>query len=117
MSLSRAGAVALLGVALGTVPVGSGRLAAGSPVAAAPQEAPAKGRLLFFRYCRECHSPPAAGTTAPDLAGLFEREGRRALTEDSVRRIVLDGRGGMQGFRDRITEEQLRELIAYLKRL
>jgi len=47
---------------------------------AGAQEDPRKGRLLFFRHCRSCHSTTGVDATAPDLRPRdLDRSARRDL--------------------------------------
>lgn len=120
MSLPRAVGLVLLGVGCWALLAVAAGPAAGVPSAVpetAAQEDPRKGRLLFFRHCRACHSETGGEATAPDLKGLLDPADPRALPEESVREIIRDGRGAMKAFRDEIDDEELNDLIAYLKML
>jgi mono/diheme cytochrome c family protein len=79
------------------------------------------GKQLFGEQCSACHAvtagPPRLG---PDLEGVLRRErldtGRPA-TEPVVRELILEGSGAMRAFRESLTDQQLDDLIAYLKTL
>lgn len=125
MSFPRAGGFVLLGIGCWALPAGwvgppegpAAEARTGAPWAApvAAQEDPRKGRLLFFRHCRTCHSETGGDAPAPDLRGLLDPAGPGTRTEESVREIIVDGRGDMSAFGDQLTNDQLDDLIAYLK--
>jgi cytochrome c oxidase subunit 2 len=95
-------------------------------------EPPAQsGAKLFRQYgCVTCH-----GVTAPSLAGLYGREeevvlpsGRRQRVKvdegylresilDSGAAVVVDYKPIMPSFRNQLSEEQLLQLVAYIKSL
>jgi cytochrome c oxidase subunit II len=93
-----------------------------------PDEAPAAAGARHFQSlgCLTCH-----GAQAPTMAGLFGNEVRlntgKTVTADEnyLRRSILDSTADivdgykplMPSFRNQITEEQLAELISYIKSL
>jgi cytochrome c oxidase subunit II len=95
-----------------------------------PSESVAQaGERLFEKLaCNNCHQPDHSGS-GPPLTGLFgnvttlESGEKREVDESFVRQIVLDPTSVpvagyaqvMPSFRGEITEEELLELIAYLK--
>ena len=83
---------------------------------------PAKGKQLFKGKCAICHfDTSTAERVGPGMKGLFKLEkmpkSGLAPTEENVRKLILDGSGTMQPFRDVLTRQQLADLIAYLKTL
>jgi putative copper resistance protein D len=93
----------------------------------------ARGRQVFLRLgCFACHRatgddlPPSAGI-GPDLAGVGDHHPAGYLLESVINPnavIVLgpgytgpDGRSLMPGFADRLTVEELLDLVAYLRTL
>jgi len=95
------------------------RVAATRPVAAAPS----KGAELFSeKGCNRCHHTDSKDTLmGPGLEGLFEREtlpvSGRPVTEENVRRQLQTPYGSMPSFADRLTEEEIKDLTAYMKTL
>ena len=93
----------------------------------------AAGERLFGRLgCTNCHSPDARGRTrAPLLAGVFGKpaaldSGRTTLRDEAyLRESILNPRAKvvagyvpeMPTFQGQVTEENLLELIAYIKSL
>lgn len=78
------------------------------PVAQDPVRA--RGEQVFLSNCNGCH--PGGG------AGIGPALNNRPIPESLVRSQVRNGRGIMPAFpRDRITDEQLDELVAYVAAL
>lgn len=101
------------------------------PGADLPADAPA-GRRIFIRYCAVCHGPdgrgngPAAPSMIPrprDFArGLFKYKSTgpgAPPTDDDLIRVVRDGlqASAMPYFRDLLSAEQIRAVVAYTKTL
>ncbi len=97
-----------------------------------PADTPVEaGRRLFTQLgCATCHHPDA-GALGPDLAGVFGSEvtladGRTVVAdEDYLRQSILDPRATlvdgyepiMPTFRGLVNEQQLMQLISYIKSL
>lgn len=68
---------------------------------------------LFVAFCEACH--PQGGTvpgTGPSLRGVAQRH-----SAGFIRAQILNGRGDMPGFGDRLREEEVEQLLAYLQTL
>ena len=77
--------------------------------AAMAQEPP--GKAVYLRVCAVCHGADAMGKTGPALLP-FDREYLE------VRGIVRDGRGEMPAVSPAdVTDEELVQIVAYLKKL
>jgi mono/diheme cytochrome c family protein len=82
-----------------------------------PQEA--EGKHLYAVRCAHCHEDNdlALKKVPPNLHGVFHRStlpGGGPATDAEVRHVVLAGKGMMPAFSGRFTDEQMRDLIAYL---
>ena len=93
-------------------------------VAAPAKGDPESGKTLYQESCRHCHgatgngesdlaaflTPPPANLTSPKTQGKSDEE---------LRLIILKGRAGtaMVGFEGAYNDEQLTDLIAYLRSL
>jgi mono/diheme cytochrome c family protein len=89
------------------------------PTRAAAGDAEA-GKKVFDGNCTACHTAASTETNVgPGLKGLFKLKKMPAsgkpLTEANVRDKILDGGGGMPGFKDTLSAAQIDDLIAYLK--
>jgi mono/diheme cytochrome c family protein len=86
-----------------------------------PKGDPVAGRELFERGCAVCHHANATQTkVGPGLLGLYKLKALpngEAVTDENIERWVRNGGGQMPGFKNAISPEQMRDLIAYLKTL
>jgi uncharacterized membrane protein/mono/diheme cytochrome c family protein len=87
--------------------------------ATAPESAPT-ARALFVRHCRKCHGEQGTGEPArarwptipdfTDAAWQAQRNDRQLLAR------ILDGKGkGMPAWRDKLSEESARGLVAHVR--
>ena len=87
------------------------------PIAANPDA----GRELFERGCAVCHlADSTKKKVGPGLAGLYQSKllpDGTPVTDENVERWIRNGGGLMPGFKNAISPEQMRDLIAYLKTL
>jgi mono/diheme cytochrome c family protein len=82
-----------------------------------PQEA--LGKHLYAGRCAHCHEENDLNLkkVPPDLHGAFRHSALPSgapATDAEVRRVVLAGKGLMPSFAGRFTEEQMRDVVAYL---
>lgn len=89
---------------------------------AAPQLSPqeAEGKHLYSVRCAHCHEENdlQLKKVPPDLHGVFTHTtlpSGAVATDEEVRRVVLSGKGMMPAFAGRFTDEQMADLIAYLR--
>ncbi|MDR3741369.1 MAG: cytochrome c [Terracidiphilus sp.] len=80
----------------------------------------AEGKRLYASRCAHCHEDNdlQLKKVPPDLHDLFKHAtlpGGEPATDDAVRYVVLGGKGMMPGFSGRFTDEQMAELITYLR--
>lgn len=84
-----------------------------------PQEA--AGRQVFLGECSRCHDANSKqGLNGPGLEGLFRQPylpSGAAVSDDRVRETIENGHGMMPPFANRLDQEQLQELMAYLHTL
>lgn len=103
--LGTAGAVAM-GIAVAGLVSGCG----GEPIPTDPATLRAGARVFEEAGCETCHTLAAAGSRGrigPDLE-------RRQPTADAVARQVRRGGREMPAFDDRLTEQQIRAVAAYV---
>lgn len=88
----------------------------------APVLSPAElaGEHLYTVRCSHCHEDNdlALKKAPPNLRGIFERKtlpSGAPATDAEVRRVILTGKGMMPAFSGRFSEEQMSNLVAYLK--
>ena len=85
-----------------------------------PQQA--AGRQLYDNYCDRCHEPYSSrGKKGPSLKGVFKQRylplSGLPANDDRVTDIVKYGRAKMEGFGRVMTDQQIKDLVAYLHTL
>jgi len=85
-----------------------------------PQQA--EGRKLYDNYCDRCHEPYSShGKKGPSLKGVFKRQylslSGLPANDDRMTDIVKFGRAKMEGFSQVMTDQQIKDLLAYLHTL
>jgi cytochrome c len=80
------------------------------------------GREEFLSHCATCHNPDSEEPKiGPGLAGLFARErllsSNRPPTPENVASQILDSVGTMPSFESRLSQQEIADLVAYLKTL
>lgn len=88
-------------------------------LAAAPGSLPAadyfSGKKVYSRHCVGCHGVDGAGEAAG--APNF-RYGTRLLQPDgALFQTIVQGRGGMPAFRGILSEEEILDVISYMRTL
>lgn len=77
---------------------------------------PESGLTIFRKSCSVCHSIHQGQTkVGPPLYG--ELRAGSGHSEQTVRHIVIDGKGNMPAFKEKLDSGQMDDLIAYLKTL
>lgn len=74
-----------------------------------------EGKRVYSRHCVGCHGPDGGGEAAgtPDF-----RYGNRLMQPDTTLfRTINDGRGGMPAFRGILSEQQILDVISYMRSL
>jgi len=84
-----------------------------------PQQA--QGRRVYDTRCAECHyAYSKRDLRGPSLHGLFQKPFMSSgipANDDRVTDIILLGRAKMPGFQQKLTQQQLTDLLAYLHTL
>jgi mono/diheme cytochrome c family protein len=85
-----------------------------------PQQA--SGHHIYEQDCERCHSAYSSrGRQGPSLKGVFQKPflGQSGLpaNDERVDQIIRLGRNKMQGFGNVLTDDQIRDLLAYLHTL
>ena len=81
----------------------------------------AAGRGVYDSRCSECHyAYSTRNLRGPSLHGLFKKQFMSSgipANDERVLDIILLGRAKMPGFQNKLTQEQIDELMAYLHTL
>jgi cytochrome c553 len=91
-------------------------------VGAAADTPDARGELIFIENCSGCHHAHLTETKiGPGLKGLFNQEtlpaSHRPVSENNVRLQLKDPYKNMPRMADDLSEEQINDLMAFLKNL
>lgn len=70
---------------------------------------PAKGKEVFGSNCAACHGADGGGGTGPALAGEQEFTDPGVVVEQ-----VREGGGGMPAFGDKLSEQELADVSAFV---
>lgn len=82
----------------------------------------AAGRKLYDNYCDRCHEPYSSrGKKGPSLKGVFRQQylslSGLPANDDRIVDIIKYGRAKMEGFSQVMTDQQIKDLLAYLHTL
>ena len=84
-----------------------------------PQQA--MGRRVYEARCAECHyAYSSRNLRGPSMHGLFKKQFMSngiPANDERVTDIIVLGRAKMPGFRQKLTQQQLDDLLAYLHTL
>jgi len=86
------------------------------------RQAKQKGEELFQQNCAICHEASNLDLKKqpPRLEGLFQRKTLRSgapATDEQVRKAIINGIGTMPAFDQRLSTEDVNDLLAYLHEL
>jgi mono/diheme cytochrome c family protein len=87
-----------------------------------PSTAAIEGQWIYDNNCAECHEIPQPDLhkQPPSLHGLFLRKtlpSGALATDSQVRMTIVEGRGTMPAFDQRLRQADVGNLIEYLHRL
>lgn len=93
-----------------------------SSVARAEEKAgdAAKGKEVF-EQCGVCHNADSdEKKMGPGLKGLYKKEkltSGKKVTDENVKSVINNGGNGMPAYADMLSDDEKRDVIAYLKTL
>jgi cytochrome c-L len=77
----------------------------------------ADGKRLYETWCQSCHMPDGSGRIGPSLISP-QHIHARAATDVGLFEAVFGGAlGAMQSFRDRLTQDEILRINAYVRSL
>jgi len=85
-----------------------------------PQQA--EGRKTYDAYCDRCHEAySSSDKQGPPVKGIFRKSYMAAsglpANDERVGEIIRYGRGKMPGFGQKLSDQQINDLLAYLHTL
>ena len=86
---------------------------------AASSDAGGRGHELYQLHCQECHEGANLNLRKqpPKLNGLFHAKNLpsgEAATDEQVRKTIIEGRGIMPAFDQRLSDKEVDDLVKYL---
>jgi mono/diheme cytochrome c family protein len=114
-------AIALCAVALAAAPgCDVERRKSDAELGLNPQQA--AGRKIYDQHCDRCHEPYSTrGKKGPGLKGMFQHKYLRLsglpANDDRVSDIIRLGRNEMPAFNQSLNQQQIDDLLAYLRTL
>lgn len=80
------------------------------------------GRKLYDNHCDRCHEPYSSrGKKGPGLKGVFKQQylplSGLPANDERVGEIVKFGRSKMEGFGQVMSDQQIKDLLAYMHTL
>lgn len=96
--------------------VGFGALVLAAAIAASGCTEPFEGKSgeeLYDQACAQCHSGDLSGGTGPAIGA--ETNADVVLSDAQIIGVIEVGPGSMPGFGDRLTPEQIRSLVDFIR--
>jgi cytochrome c-L len=73
------------------------------------------GQKLYARLCQACHLKDGSGRIGPSLVGDNPKRARTGTERGRFEIIYAGGAGAMQAFGQRLDQDQILQLMAYLE--
>jgi len=80
-------------------------------------EAITEGKAHYEAWCQSCHLPDGSGRIGPSLTDDVYGYARTKTDVGQFEIILAGGTGAMQPFRDRLTQDEILKVIAYVHSL
>jgi cytochrome c-L len=84
---------------------------------AGDEQAIADGAALYKRWCQACHLPEGTGRIGPNLVDQQWKYDRTGTDVGQFEIIYAGGAGAMQAFGQRLSQDEILRLIAFLDTL
>jgi len=81
------------------------------------EEAIAAGKEIYAKYCQACHLPDGSGRIGPSLVDEKHKYARTGTQKGMFEIVYAGGAGAMQAFGQRIDQDQILEVLAYVETL
>jgi cytochrome c6 len=92
--------------------------AADDKAAATPAAAPADGKALYDKKCAMCHGANGvAKPTAKGSSNFNDPEWQKAMTDEAITKITLEGKGTMPKYQGKLTAEEVAKIVAHIRTL
>jgi cytochrome c-L len=84
---------------------------------AGDRQAIAEGERIYDRWCQACHLPDGTGRIGPSLADDTWSHPRTGTDVGQFEIIYAGGAGAMQAFGNRLDQDEILKVIAFLETL
>jgi cytochrome c-L len=84
---------------------------------AGDQQATAEGQEIYEKWCQACHLPDGTGRIGPSLADDTWSHRRTGTDVGRFEIIYAGGAGAMQAFGNRLDQDEILKLVAFLETL
>jgi cytochrome c-L len=84
---------------------------------AGDRQAIAEGERIYDRWCHACHLPDGTGRIGPSLADDTRSHPRTGTDVGQFEIIYAGGAGAMQAFGNRLDQDEILKVIAFLETL
>jgi len=84
---------------------------------AGDRQAIAEGKKTYDRWCRSCHLADGSGRIGPNLNDDQWQRARTGTAQGKFEIIYAGGAGAMQAFGDRLDQDEILKLIAFVDTL
>jgi mono/diheme cytochrome c family protein len=80
-------------------------------------------QALYSQQCAMCHGSggagdgPAAAAFNPKPSSFTDAEFQESRTDEQLTAGISDGKGTMPGYKDRLSAEQIKSLVSYIRKL
>jgi cytochrome c-L len=81
------------------------------------EQAIAAGEQIYKRWCQACHLPDGSGRIGPSIVDDTWKYERTGTDKGKFEIIHAGGAGAMQAFGQRLSQDEILEVIAYLNEL
>jgi cytochrome c6 len=89
-------------------------------VSSAPLWAQGDASAVYKSKCAGCHSADGSGSGAAGKAMHLRDLGSADVqkeTDGELTAMIADGKGGMPGYKDKLTGEQIKGLVGFIRQL
>lgn len=77
------------------------------------------GAELYAKNCASCHGKDGKGETTmgkkQKVKDYTDAKNQAAFTDEEAVKAILEGKGKMKGYKDKVTEAEAKDLVKYIR--
>jgi len=77
------------------------------------------GAASYAKNCASCHGKDGKGETAmgkkSKAKDYTDAKVQASFTDAEALKVILEGKGKMKGYKDKVTEAEAKEMVAYIR--